>query len=217
MVNLLDTVLGFLPSNLEKKAQDITRTAKSTAKKPDDHISKNVNKLKSSSIMFQKESAKPDPSNEITKALIKKYGILKFAQGALKLKDKRKSILAPLGSPIKSEIPSEKKKQEGLELLRSGKAEKEIDEIKKEWLIEESNARTIFGNPDLTYEQARNLPIFKKNFEDAERKWDIKWEKNRDQLVPSLIEASKQSLVEQVSHKQEWIKKKLPNVARDIP
>jgi len=100
-------------------------------------------------------------------------------------------------------------KEEAMEFVRSGKAQQEIDEIRKEWIMEETKIRTIYQNPNLTFDEVAGTPFFEKIAADAYGKWDQLWEKDRDKLVPSLETVAEESLIKENEFKEEWMKEKL--------
>lgn len=208
MTNLLDTVLRFLPPKAKAAVKNIRE------QKPDERIEKNTTRLKDSLGMFSGKTDEPKWAD-----LLGRHSLKKLKGGLTKRKEQLNRTLqfvAP-GTPAVDYSTSKQQKEEAIEMMRSGKIEIEVEEIKKEWLMEESKARIIFGNPNLTYEESRNLPFFKRSFEDAEKKWNEKWEKSRDELIPSLKAVASKTLIQQTEDKHNWVTEQLPFFMRNIP
>lgn len=201
MANIFDNLLGSLSSKFRSFSSSAKEVISKSAEERD-AITDKVKSLTSSLSTFNNISR--GPTTEAVSSIIKK----KTESQALI--DKKSSLMdatisAP-GTPFKSTTPFDKAKSEAQEFFRSGKVDSEIDEMKKEWLMEESKVRWSEANPWLTYEEAVINPDFSDRFAKAEEKWSQLWESDKEALVPSLKTISEQSLIQQSEHKEDWIK-----------
>lgn len=181
-------------------------------------ITKKADKLKQSLGSFNQ--TQKEPNAESIKSILVRP---EYSQKASLLASKQKIIdgkekllnQVQIGMPGSFEAPklaSEVKKSEAKEFIRSGKVNSEIEEIKKEWLMEETKVRWSELNPFLSYEDAQNNPNYQPRFENAEKKWNRLWESDRDKLVPSSKIQTQESMLEAAKRKEEWIGDQIPGL-----
>lgn len=215
MANTFDKFLISLSNKIKGLSQSKTSTSPQKTSYLDkaEEVKKKADTLKSSLTTFNPTESEPNAQNieSIMFGSGKKTSISDWQQKAQTVKDHKKNLAASLsfsmsGTPLKPQTVTEKQKTEAQEFIRSGKTAKEIEEIKKEWLMEETKVRWDALNPFLDYEDAIKNPNWQPWFEKAEKKWDKMWGSDKDALVPSTEMQYEESLIQEAKHKEDWIK-----------
>lgn len=218
MTNIYDSFLGKVKGLAKSKSSTSSKSSfvDKAVKTKEEGVKKKAETLKSSLVTFNKAEAEPTKEN-MSIMFQSKAGLSGWEQKAKSLKDRRTSLkystsISMTGGsdlPLTPQTATEKQKDEAKELIRSGKLSEEIEEIKKEWLMEETKVRWDALNPFLDYEDAINNPNWQPWFENAEEKWNKLWESDRESLVPSLETLSQQSMLDQAEQKEKWIESQI--------
>lgn len=227
MGNLFDKFLTSLAKKGHSQPKVPSSNSKGTFLDKGVTYKKKSEELKSSLVTFNQAVAEPTKQNmeSIMAKTPKSEGLLAAGRKIkldmkIKAEDSSKygkygptelKPFFPKNNSAPFSKPMDKMKEDAVEYMRSGRVSSEIEEIKKEWLMEETKTkRSITGGSGMTYEQAIKTERYNQIFKEAETKWDKLYATDRDSLVLSLEQQEEQSLLDEAKRKEEWIEGQLP-------